>query len=134
MQKLLFVVVAVLALGACAPSAHTVTPLESEEQVSPFPFAEAFAVTVNAINSQPFPSDSGGWVITSSDQVGGFISAELNGRRYQLFSGQVSYRAFVSIALVDKGDGTTAVNLSLNTHNEASKLVAALRARLQLDG
>jgi hypothetical protein len=124
------IVAAMIVLAACAPT--TVTPQTSTEQIARLPFSEAFSRVTTAINTQPYPSDSGGWVITSSDQVGGFISAELNGSRYQLFAGSVPYRAFVSVALVARGDAETAVNISLNSEEEAKKLATAIRSALGL--
>jgi hypothetical protein len=134
MRKLfvLGVVLAGLILGGCAPTVGTVQPLETEELVSPLPFTEAFSAAITAVNSQPYPSDSGGWVITDSDQVGGFISAELNGVRSSFWTGPVPYRAFVSVALVSRSDSRTQVNLSTNSHEEAAKLARSIRARLQL--
>lgn len=121
---------AVVVLAACAPT--TVTPQTSTEQIARLPFAEAFSRVTTAINTQPYPSDSGGWVITSSDQVGGFISAELNGNRYQFLTGSVPYRGFVSVALVSRGDAETAVNISLNVEEESKKLADSIRAALGL--
>lgn len=129
---LLFGVLIAVALTACTPTTTTVVPVEVAEQVTTLPFEEAFRQVTSAINSQPYPSDSGGWIITSSDQVGGFISAELNGRRSVLFTGMVPYRAFVSVALVSRGDGTTAVNISVNTEEESKKLADSIRGRLGL--
>lgn len=132
MKKLIMVAAAALVLLAgCAPNVQTVTPQETTELVSAMPFAEAFRTVTNAINTQPYPSDSGGWVITSSDQVGGFVSAELNGRRYSFLGGTQPYRAFVSVALIDDGD-STAVNISQNAEDEAAKLVESIRVALGL--
>jgi len=122
---------ALVILAGCAPTT-TVTPQASTEQIARLPFAEAFRRVTTAINTQPYPSDSGGWVITSSDQVGGFISAELNGKRYQFLTGTVPYRGFVSAALVSRGDSETAVNISLNSEEESQKLADSIRAALGL--
>lgn len=131
MRFVLVMALAALVLIGCAPTT-TVTPQDSTEQVAALPFAEAFARVTTAINTQSYPSDSGGWVITSSDQVGGFISAELNGRRFGLFTGTTPYRGFVSVALVSKGDNLTSVNISLNAEDEAKKLATSIRAALGL--
>lgn len=130
MRYVLVMVLGLVVLAGCTPT--TVTPQTSTEQVAAMPFAEAFSRVTTAINVQPYPSDSGGWVITSSDQVGGFISAELNGRRYGLFTGTVPYRGFVSVALVAKADGLTSVNISLNSEEESQKLATAIRSALGL--
>lgn len=127
MRPLLIGAVAILALGACAP--QTVVPVESEEVVVPLAFPDAFSQVANVINTQPFPSDSGGWVIVRSDQVGGFVSAELSGTRWALFQGWVPYRAVVSVAFIDRGR-ETALSISSNRHEEATKLVRAIRERL----
>lgn len=129
-RAVLLSAVALLLLAGCTPS--TVTPVASAEQIAAMPYEEAFRRVTTAINTQAYPSDSGGWVVTSSDQVGGFISAELNGRRYQFFSGYVPYRAFVSVAMVARSDGTTSVNISMNSEDEAKKLVESIRDSLGL--
>ncbi len=121
--------VAALALAACAPVA-TITPTE---QISNLSFDEAFRKTVTAINSQPYPADTGGWVITTSDQVGGFISAELNGRAFVFFQGNVPYRALVSVSLVSRTETTTSVNVSGNNEKEAGLLMANIRSALGLN-
>lgn len=130
MRVLLALAASVLMLSACAP-ATTVEPIQTEELVSPLPFREAFTAAVNAINTQPYPSDSGGWIITDSDQVGGFVSAQLNGSRC-VFWGCYPYMAQVSVAFIERSDGTTAVNISVNRHEEAAKLADSIRQRLQL--
>lgn len=133
MRKLLAIFFGLIALSACAPT--TVTPMETEELISPLPFREAFTATVNAINTQPYPSDTGGWIITDSDQVGGFVSAELNGNRCAFIGmGCTPYVARVSVALIERPDGDTAVNISMNSEDEAAKLAEAIRQRLQISG
>jgi hypothetical protein len=120
------IVVAMLLLfAACAPA--TIEPLQSEELVSTAAYSDTYAAVVNVINTQPYPADSGGWIITDSDQVGGFIAAQLNGTRC-LF-GCTPYVARVSIALVERSDGT-AINISQNRHEEALKLSQRIRERL----
>lgn len=106
--------------------------MEAEESIAPMPYSEAFSEVISAINTQPYPSNSSGWVIVRSDQVGGFVSAELRGSSYNFFTGSQTYYAVVSVAMVDRGDGQTQVNLSQNTHTEAMKLSDAIRDRLQL--
>lgn len=118
-------------LTACAPGANTVTPQETEELVSELPYSEAYSVTVNTINTQPYPSNSSGWIITDSDQVGGFVAAQLNGQHCNWWGTCTDYTARVSVALVDRGD-VTAVNLSLSPQDEAQKLATRLRERLGL--
>ena len=130
MRLMLIVAVALVVLGACAPRT-TVVPIETEEVVLPLEFQEVFSEVARTINTQPFPSDSGGWVITQSDQVGGFIAAELSGVRRVIFQGLVPYRAVVSVAFIDR-DSETALNISSNGHEEAVKLVAAIRERLNI--
>lgn len=122
--------IAILFLGACAPRVDTVTPSRTQELVSAYPFAEAFALVVSVINTQPFPGDASGWVITNSDQAGGFVSAELTGSRRASFGRTVAYRAFLSVSLADRGNGTTSINLSFDTHEESVDLARAIRDRL----
>jgi hypothetical protein len=122
-----------LLLASCAPGVDTVEPQETEELVAEQPFSEVYATVVNTINTQPYPSDSGGWIITQSDQVGGFVSAQLNGTRCGgWLAGCHDYVARVSVALVDRTNDTTAVNLSFNRHEESLKLVQRIRERLGL--
>lgn len=118
-----------LVIAACAPVA-TITPTE---QVANLPFDEAFRKVITAINSQPYPADTGGWVITNSDQVGGFVSAELNGQAFLLFQGNVPYRALVSVSLVARTDATTSVNISVNNRKEAALLGDSIRSALGLN-
>lgn len=129
MRLLVALTASILLISACAP-ATTVEPMQTEELVSPLPFREAFTAAVNAINTQPYPSDSGGWIITDSDQVGGFVAAQLNGNRCTF--GCTPYVAQVTVALIERPDGTTAVNISVNRHEEAAKLAESIRQRLQI--
>lgn len=119
-----------LTLAACGPSA-TVTPQESDELVTAMPFDEAYSEVVTAINLQPYPEDSSGWVITNSDQVGGFIAAENSVRRCGFLGfGCDQYLARVSVTLVRQAEDRTSVTISLNGDPEAEKLVANIRDRL----
>ena len=117
----------VLVLASCAPT--TVTPMQTKELVTDMSYQDAYAAVVNVVNTQPYPSDSGGWILTQSDQVGGFVSAQLNGRRCSLF-GCTNYVGRVSVALVKKSDGATAVSISLNRLDASRKLADNIRARL----
>lgn len=128
-MKRTFTLLALLAFTACAPVA-TVTPTEL---IANLPFNEAFQRVTSAINRQPYPEDTGGWVITSSDQVGGFVSAELNGNEWRIFQGAVSYRAVVSVSLVARSEGETAVNISGNNREEAVRLMQSIRTALGLN-
>ena len=119
-----------LTLLACAPT--TITPIQTDERTTSLPYEEAYAQTINVINTQPFPSDSGGWILTQSDQVGGFVQARLDGTRCNWLTGCVDYTASVSVALVRRGEGETAVSISLNRHVEAQKLADRIVERLGL--
>lgn len=130
--RVLVIGMAILALGACAPRVDTVTPSRTQEMVSAYPYAEAFALVVSVINTQPFPSDASGWLLTTVDQAGGFVGAELTGSRRASFGRTVAYRAFISVSLTDRGNGTTSVNLSFDTHEESISLAEAIRQRLGL--
>lgn len=131
MRRLLIIVFGfvTLLLAACAPTT-TVTPQQTEELVTQMAFRDAFSAVVNVINTQPYPSNSGGWVIVDSDQVGGFVRAQLNGQDCGFFGGCTPYVATVSVALVERSGGGTAVNLSLSRHDESAKLATAIRSRL----
>jgi len=120
-----------LTLAACTPTT-TITPVQAQEQISRLDFPTAFQKVITAINSQPYPSTSGGWVITSSDQIGGFVAAELNGYTLSWLGGQMPFRAYLSVALVARDDGTTAVNISTNSQEEAVKLAENIRGGLDL--
>lgn len=126
--KLLLLVLIAAILAACAPVA-TVTP---EELVANTSFDDAFRQVVSAINRQPYPANTGGWVITNSDQIGGFISTELNGNSFILFQGSVPYRALVSVSLVVRTENTTSVNISANNQKEAQLLGVNIREALGL--
>lgn len=132
MLKLRFMAIgaAILLLGACAPRVDTVTPSRTQDAVSAYPIGEAFALVVGVINNQPFPSDASGWVITNSDQSAGFVSAELTGTRQASFGRTVQYRAFLSVTLGDRGNGTTSVSISFDTHEASAELARAIRERL----
>lgn len=118
-------------LASCAPGAETVVPQETEELVTQLPFPEAYSTVVNTINTQPYPSNSSGWIITNSDQVGGFVSAQLNVESCSFWGGCTQYTAQVSVALVERPD-ETAVSISLTRHDEAQDLVERINERLDL--
>lgn len=109
-------------LASCAPA--TITP---EELVVQRPFDETFSVVINTINTQPYPETSSGWVVTQSDQVGGFVTAELEGENCILFGLSCSpSTARVSVALNARAERLTAVNLS----NSGDDLARALSDRI----
>lgn len=128
-QLVLGIAITALFVAGCSPATTTITPLQTDERVSSLPFEEAYAQTVNVVNTQPFPSDSGGWIITQTDQVGGFVEARLDGTRCSFWSGCSDYTARVSVALVRRGESTS-VSISLNRHEEAQKLVDRIVERL----
>ena len=116
-------------LGACAPA----TTVEPQELIVNLSFEEAFVVVTRAINTQPYPSDKGGWVIMASDQVGGFIRAEMNYLTTgfgALLTGPSSVIERVSVALNQRGPNQTAVNISTSSGAEASALSAAIARAL----
>lgn len=117
-----------LTLAACAPQ---LVDREVDELIVNKPYSEAFSLVSNTINTQSYPDGSSGWVIRQSDQVGGFIAADLNYREWTLFGGWQPKGASVSVALVDRGDGTTATNISATMSNEyGSALASRIRSRL----
>jgi len=117
----------VVALAACAPT--IITP---EELVVNASLDETFSTVSNSINTEPYPDNTSGWVITDSDQAGGFISAELDGTQCGFLGFSCSdYTARVSVALNDRGDGTTAVNISQTQHELARNLSQAIADRLR---
>ena len=120
--------VLVLVVAACAPAAS----VEPEEFTTRLSFEQAFAETINVISTQPYPADSNGWIITRSDQQGGFISAELTYRACRFLGlGCRDETAHVSIALVRR-QNDTAVNIGRSGHNVARDLAARISERLGL--
>lgn len=114
-------------LASCAPT--TITP---EELVVQRPFDEAFSVVVNTINTQPYPETSSGWVVTQSDQVGGFVTAELEGENCILFGLSCSpFTSQVSVAFDARGANLTAVNLSQTGDELARELSDRIADRLR---
>ncbi|MDZ7801085.1 MAG: hypothetical protein U5K81_09875 [Trueperaceae bacterium] len=114
-------------LAACAPG--TITP---EELVVTRPYDEAFALVTNTIATQPYPDDTTGWVVTQSDQVGGFVTAELEGRACAFLGlGCEPYTARVSVALNTRGEELTAVQISQTGHSVAQDLADRLADRLR---
>lgn len=124
---LVFAAVSLALLASCAPA--TITP---EELVAQRPFDEAFSVVVNTINTQPYPETSGGWVVTQSDQVGGFITAELEGETCVLLGlGCSPFTSRVSVAMNARGENLTAVNLSNTADGLARDLSERIADRLR---
>ncbi len=128
---LLALVGALALLGACAP-APAPTMVQPVEQVAELPFDEAFGRVVSAINTEPYSSDTGGWVITNSNQVGGFITAELTGTRQQWYLARTSFVARISVTLAAKSSSTTLVGIGVNGEREAALLASHIRAALGL--
>lgn len=126
-QVLAVLMVAFLAvLASCAPA--TITP---EELIVQRPFDEAFSVVTNTINTQPYPETTSGWVVTRSDQVGGFVTAELEGESCAFLGlGCSPYTARVSVALNARSGGLTAVNISQTGERLARELADRLADRL----
>jgi hypothetical protein len=122
---LLSVSILCLALTACAPA----TTIEPQELVVNMNFNEAFAAVTQAITTQPYPSNKGGWVMMASDQVGGFIRAEMNyvTTGFAAFmAGPIAVVERVSVAINQRGPNQTAVNISRSAGDEASALAAAI--------
>ncbi len=131
MRHIFVAALAALALlvASCAP----VTTVQPQEYTTRLNFEQAYAETINVISTQPYPSDSSGWVITQSDQVGGFISAEL---RHGVPSGLFGLRltqetAVVSVTLVRRGTDVS-VSVGRTRHEEARSLAARISERLGL--
>ena len=124
-KTVLALVAFVTVFSACAPTAIT----QPEEIRVPVGFDEAFDVVSTTINTQPYPSCKGGWVITNSDQVGGLILAEMTYRTIDcnwFFGNSVPVTERVSVALNELSDDMTAVNVSLSSGSEAQALANAV--------
>lgn len=110
-------------LAACVP----VTTIQPQELLVNHSFAEAFAIVSTTINTQPYPSNKGGWVVVNSDQVGGIILAEMNYTIYNWWTGaQTAIVERVSVAFNTRGEGQTALNVSGSSGDEARSLMAAI--------
>lgn len=124
---------AVMLLAGCLPA--TVTP---QRMVTPLPFRDAYAAAVATIDTQPYPSNMGGWIITQADPSNGFVSAEMTYRtcgyvpfRFADFRCQ-THVARVSVTLVERSDGTVLVAIGASDEDQARDLADALAARLRL--
>lgn len=129
MKKRLVFITAVVALlvAACAP-----TMVHPQERVSDLPFAKAYQDAMRTINTEPYPSDSGGWVITQSDQTGGFISAVLTIRQcgFLGIGGCHTYTAHVSVTLVKRSNSSTLVSVGRSNDGQAKRLATDLLINL----
>lgn len=129
LQRIYLAFAAMLILAACAPA----TTIEPQELIVNLGFDEAFNVVTRAINTQPYPSNKGGWVVLASDQVGGFIRAEMNYMTSGLsaiMSGPMPVVERVSVALNQRGPNQTAVNMAISSGREASALRSAIARAL----
>lgn len=126
-SKFLFALAALaVVLAACAPA--TVHP---QQRVSDMSFSTAYQEAVKTINTEPYPSNTGGWVITQSDQNGGFITAELSMHKCGFLGlGCHPYTAQVSVTLVSRSNGTTAVNIGRTNDDQAKSLATDLLVNL----
>ncbi|HKI57522.1 MAG TPA: hypothetical protein VKB31_10280 [Trueperaceae bacterium] len=124
-----------LLLAGCAPAI-----VQPKALVSPLAYKDAYLAVVHAINVEPYPAGSGGWVITHASQSGGFISAQMGWRQCSIGVGPFErphcrdYRSLVTVTLVGRPDGQTEVNLGTNDTTEADKLATAIKAALGLSG
>lgn len=125
---------ALLLLAGCAPAIRHPVAL-----VSPLSYDAAYLAVVHAINVQPYPAGTGGWVITQASKSGGFLTAQLGERRCSVGGFDPfdqprcqDYRSLVNVTLVERPDGRTEVNLGTNGTYLASELGAAIRDALKL--
>lgn len=118
------VVFVVLGLVAsCAPA----TTVQPEQIVVNASFEEAFDTVSKTINTQPYPSNKGGWVVVNSDQVGGLIVAEMTWVTRNWFSGgETAHVERVSVAFNALGENQTALNVSGTRGQEARELMDAI--------
>ena len=124
---------AVIVLGGCLPA--TVTP---QRMVTSMTLRDAYAAAVATIDTQPYPSNMGGWIITQADPSNGFVSAEMAYRtcgyvpfRFADFRCQ-THVARVSVTLVERPDGSVLVAIGASDEDQARDLADALAARLRL--
>ena len=128
---LVLAVVAIAVLTACAPTAQGLQ--EGQDFVAQMALSDAYSTTFSAITAQPTPAGSSGWVITRSEPVSGFISAELAYTEWDWWFGNVRHSAFINVVFADRGDGSTAVQIAGSMSNEyAEALAASIRQRLAL--
>ncbi|MBA2668001.1 MAG: hypothetical protein H0U69_13315 [Trueperaceae bacterium] len=121
-------VLLVVVIAACAPAAS----IQPQERTTRLTFEQAYAEVLNVISTQPYPADASGWAITRSDQVGGFISAEMTyAVSTWLGLGTTQQTATISVTLVQRTNDT-AVTVSSTNHNVARDLAARISERLGL--
>ena len=125
--------IVLILLSGCLPA--TVTP---QRTVTLLSAREAYAAAVATIDTQPYPSNMGGWIITQADPGNGFVSAEMTYRtcgyvpfRFADFRCQ-THVARVSVTLVERSDGTVLVAIGASDEPQARDLADALAARLRL--
>ncbi len=126
--------VVLLLVTSCAP-----VLVRPSEMVTGVPFSEAFSAVVTTINTQPYPANMGGWVITEANRASGFIAAEMAYRvcGFVPFSryGRVhcrTYDARVSVTLIERRDGRVAVGIGATNDREARALAESITKRLGL--
>ena len=126
--------VIVLLLTSCAP-----VIVRPSETVTSLPFSEAFSRVVTAINTQPYPANMGGWIITEANRASGFISAQMAYRvcGFVPFTQHArvhcrSYDARVSVTLIQRHDGQVVVGIGATSDSEARALAARISKELGL--
>lgn len=116
-----------LVLAACAPAA-TVTP---EDFLYSGTREEVFAGVVNAVNTQPFPGDTSGWIIQQSDQEGGFVRAILTRTAGNFLTGTRSVTEQISVTVTRVSEDVTEVSIARSNADLAKQLADSIRARLE---
>ncbi|MEJ2288849.1 MAG: hypothetical protein P8Y02_09440 [Deinococcales bacterium] len=126
--------VILLLLTSCAP-----VIVRPSEMVTGLPFSEAFSAVVTTINTQPYPANMGGWVITEANRASGFIAAQMTYRicGFVPFTHHArvhcrTYDARVSVTLIERPDGRVVVGIGATNDSEARALAARITERLGL--
>lgn len=126
--------VILLLLTSCAP-----VIVRPSEMTTGLPYSEAFSAVVTTINTQPYPANMGGWIITEANRSSGFISAQMTYRvcSFVPFSRYAhvhcrTYDARVSVTLIERPDGRVTVGIGATQDSEARALAASISKRLGL--
>lgn len=116
-------------LAACAPGAEVPG---AEERVYAGGQEEVFAVVVRAISTSPGIPGSNGWIITNSDNAGGFIAAETRGFR-STFLGLGSEEFYERISVVVTGQSSDRTSVVIQGTSGADDLADRIIVQLEAE-
>ena len=108
MRQAVSVMILVLVIAGCAPRADTEVP-GAPESIYHGEFEDVYGEVVAAISTSPGLPNSNGWIITSSDSVGGFIRAETTVTTFNWLTGRTTRRESLSVVVAPRGEARTSV-------------------------